>query len=285
MTLAVIMGIMPNCSFEMNEPTRILGLYFSPAGSTQKIVRQICESLSLRLNIPYVMQSYTTPLQRQEFAPIQTGDFVVWGTPVYAGRVPNKTLSFVNSALQGEDNPLLAVAVYGGRHYDDCLAEMAQIATKGNFRVVGAAAMVSRHVFSKTLGAGRPNDADFRALEDFCNHIDITQTVKVPGMEKELVYYTPLKEDKKPARFLKATPRLVESRCVVCRKCVRYCSMGSIQMGEIFPQIVGTCIKCMACVTYCPEKAWLFDDEDFLSHIRMIEQNCAGKDPGNVFVG
>ena len=37
--------------------------------------------------------------------------------------------------------------------------------------------------------------------------------------------------------------------------------------------MTGICIKCQACVRYCPTGARYFDDPDFLSHVRMLEEN------------
>lgn len=37
--------------------------------------------------------------------------------------------------------------------------------------------------------------------------------------------------------------------------------------------IPGTCIKCHACVNKCPLEAKYFDDEAFLSHVKMLEDN------------
>ncbi len=261
----------------MDKVNRVLGLYFSPAGSTRKVVAFAVESLARRLGVPSVLQGYTTPRDRERWAPIAETDLVVWGTPVYAGRVPNKTLEFVDRLVRGCGNPVVLLAVYGGRHYDDALAEMAQLAVRGGMRVVGAAAMVSRHVFSSQLAQGRPDADDWRELEQFCARVEVERAdaPAVPGGAKELQYYTPLREDGAPARFLKAVPFLREERCMVCGKCVDACPMGSIRMlPSGTPEVSGVCIKCMACVTRCPEDAWSFADEDFLSHIRMLESRC-----------
>ncbi|MCF0211437.1 MAG: 4Fe-4S binding protein [Bacteroidales bacterium] len=251
----------------------IYGIYFSPTGGTRAVALQACEALAERLHTDYCLHSYTTPADREQCPPIPKDALVVWGTPVYAGRVPNKTLPFVEQMLRGEDNPLVAIATFGGRAYDDALAEMAQIARRSNLRMVAAAAMATRHVFSATLGAGRPSPTDIESLTAFCRECNLTERIALPGEEKELTYYTPLRQDSKPARFLKAAPQLDSAQCTHCGGCVLRCPLGSITMEQGTPSITGTCIKCMACVEHCPHHAFTFTDEDFLSHIRMIEQH------------
>lgn len=48
--------------------------------------------------------------------------------------------------------------------------------------------------------------------------------------------------------------------------------MGSIDRAHP-DQVTGVCIKCQSCVRGCPRQAKFFDDPEFLSHIKMLEQN------------
>jgi len=263
----------------MKEINRILGICFSPTGGTRHIVEQAVFTLAEHHHLPYFIQDYTTPSLRANWQDIRDGDLVVWGSPVYAGRIPNKSLDFVRAHLHGCNTPLVAIAVYGGRHWDNALIEMSQLTRAGNMNPVGACAMVSRHVFSNILGEGRPNDEDLAMLRDYLRHIDCSSTIHLENEDKKLDYYQPLREDKKPARFLKATPEVDYALCSGCNTCAERCAMGSIQITDGKPVIEGTCIKCMACVFSCPTHAFKFTDEDFLSHIRMIEQTCSKKAP------
>ncbi len=260
--------------------SKIRAIFFSPTGGTARIVEHAAQTLAARLGVLATMQSYTTPNDRGSWQPIEEGEMVVWGTPVYAGRIPNKTLDFVDSHLKGCNNPVLAIAVYGGRHYDDTLAEMQAVIRRGNMRCVGATAMVCRHVFSNTLGLGRPSGDDLSELEAYCLHMDLNHEVcHLPGHTDNLQYYTPLRTDSKPAQFLKAVPMLNAELCTKCGQCASWCPMGSITNREGVPSIEGICIKCMACVRGCVNGAWRFDNEDFFSHIRMIEQQCQAHAP------
>ena len=80
-----------------------------------------------------------------------------------------------------------------------------------------------------------------------------------------------MKEDGTPARFLKAKPVTDMETCDGCGRCTAVCPMGSIDRTD--PGLVsGICIKCQACILHCPRHAKYFTDEDFLSHVRMLEK-------------
>lgn len=84
-------------------------------------------------------------------------------------------------------------------------------------------------------------------------------------------YYTPLKEDGTPARFLKAKPVTDLSRCTGCGLCAEICPMNSIDAEDY--SVSGICIKCHACIRNCPAHAKSITDEQFLSHVKMLEKN------------
>ena len=47
--------------------------------------------------------------------------------------------------------------------------------------------------------------------------------------------------------------------------------MGSIN-PEDCTEIVGKCIKCGACIKRCPQGAKYFDDPQYLSHLKLLEE-------------
>ena len=84
-------------------------------------------------------------------------------------------------------------------------------------------------------------------------------------------YYTPLRADGAPAKFLKAKPLTRWEKCSHCGACARACPLGSIDRETM--EAVGLCIKCQACVRRCTVHAKYFEDPDFLSHVAMLEEN------------
>ena len=252
----------------------VKGIFFSPAGSTRRVTAFVTKLLAERLGMPYSLLSYTLPQERDSWQPLSADDIVVWGTPVYAGRIPNKTLAFVQEHIAAAGAKGICIAMYGGRHYDNTLAEMSAIMSQGGITPIAAAAVVARHVFNpKRIAPGRPSPTDFDALASWCRQIDVntTKTIQVPGTANA-AYYSPLRADGKPARFLKALPTIDTALCNGCGNCATHCPMETITLDNGYPKTEGVCIKCQACVLECPRGAIRFTDTEFLSHVAMLEE-------------
>lgn len=260
------------------EIKRICALYFSPTGGTEKIIRIAAEELGQRLNLTPEFISFTKPLERQEEYHFGRSDLLVMASPVYAGRLPNKLMPEYRAKIFGEDTPVVPICVFGNRSPDEALRELVLLLEGNGFQAVGAAAFAGRHAFSDRVGTGRPDSEDYSQIQDFAGRV----AEKLAGTDLPLLemdrgeigpYYTPLKEDGTPAKFLKAKPLTRWERCSGCGACARACPMGSIDSKTM--DAVGLCIKCQACVRKCTRKAKYFEDSDFLSHVAMLEQNYA----------
>ncbi len=269
---------------------RIVTYYFSPTGGTLQVARHLAETLGRLLHAAVEYHSYTLPREREEQPQFDADDIILWATPVYAGRIPNKTLDYVRNAIHANGNLSVALVTFGNRAYDNAMAELVGLMEDGGMKPVGAAAMVTRHSFSDTLGAGRPNEDDLAALDCFAEHVaERIQTKQyapfnVPGEAHPERYYTPLKTNNAPAGFLKAKPSCNPNRCTRCGKCMEVCPMGSIgEDGEI-PTFDGICIKCQACRRICPTGAIAFADPEYLSHVAMIERTFAAPKQSEFYV-
>lgn len=271
--------------------------YFSPTGGTLLVARHLAEKMGMELHVEVEYHSYTL-LQEREVLPIfDAGDIVLWATPVYAGRIPNTTLDYVRNAIKGSGNLSVALVTFGNRAYDNALAELVGLMEEGGLQPVGAAAVVTRHAFSDTLGAGRPDKEDLAAIDHFAKQLaekivegqkhlnnQSSNPIKVPGEAHPEKYYTPLKTNSAPAGFLKARPTCDLDRCTRCGKCLEVCPMGSIVPANGTPTFVGTCIKCQACRHSCPTGAIAFTDPEYLSHVAMIERTFAEPKRSEFFV-
>lgn len=260
---------------------KLKAYYFSPTGGTFHVATRLAGHLGVRLGLPVECHSYTLPAEREVLPTLDADDVVLWATPVYAGRIPNKTLDYVRRAIHGNGNPAVALVTFGNRAYDNALAELVGLMHDGGLRLVGGAAVVTRHAFSDTLGARRPDADDLAALDQFADEVAeripvVSDAVlTVPGEAHPERYYTPLKVGNAPAGFLKARPTCATDSCTRCGKCLSVCPMGSIAERNGMPVFDGVCIKCQACRRSCPTGAITFDDPDYLSHVAMIERTFA----------
>ncbi len=265
---------------------RIRAVSFSPTGGTKKIVRLLADTMGEKLHLPVEEISFTLPEERKRTYTFSGEDLLLLGLPVYAGRIPNKILPDVESAFHGNRTPAIAVSVFGNRSFDDGLMELALLLEDRGFLLTAAAAAVSRHAFSDEIGAGRPDGQDLEELRAFAGKaaqkikelqkqqqpaIGAT-ALKITGHNPVGPYYTPLRADGQPARFLKAKPVTDMERCVRCGCCATACPMGSIDAADT-SMLNGICIKCQACIRICPVHAKSFVDEDFLSHKEMLKEH------------
>ena len=256
----------------------IYTVYFSPTGGTQRIAEALANDLSKHLHISSQKIDLTILANRQIRYDFDSDSLVILAVPVYAGRIPNKLLPDLERCLNGSGKTaIIPISVYGNRNYDEALREMLILTEKKGFIPIGAAAMISQHAFSSLIAKDRPDFSDFQALTDFSNKIagKILNNKELTGITYDRdtpigPYYTPLRSDHTPARFLKAKPVTEMDKCNNCGICVRKCPMGSISADNV-ADVSGICIKCQACVKFCPTHAKYFTDADFLSHVEMLE--------------
>lgn len=252
-------------------------LYFSPAGGTEGVAHVVAEEIGRRLSLKPRFINITKPGNRQRDYQFGADELVVASIPVYAGRVPNKLLPDLKARLIGNGTPAVPICVFGNRSPGEALRELTLLLEGNGFRTAGAAAFACRHAFSDKVGTNRPDKTDEQQMVEFAGRV--TDKLAVSGlfpmleMDRSEIgpYYTPLKEDGTPAKFLKAKPLTNWDRCIHCGLCAEVCPMGSIDAETA--ETVGVCIKCQACVRKCPVQAKYFEDADFLSHVAMLEQN------------
>ena len=269
---------------------KVWTLCYSATGNTERTVDTIGTELAAKLGLPLERIGFTKPLEREKEYAFTDRDIVVVGTPTYAGKMPNKLLPDFQTRLHGNGALAVAVVTFGNRNYDNSLAELCAVLEADGFRTVAAGAFVGRHAFTDELAYGRPGWSDQFEMKEFAKRIadkvnnltDIPAPVRVPG-DPAAPYYVPKGTDGQPTKFLKAKPKTKAARCNGCGACVRFCPMGAIDPQDP-AQVPGTCIKCQACVRKCTKQAKYFDDEAFLSHVKMLEQTFAAPKENEVFL-
>lgn len=274
------------------ELKNIYAVYFSATGTTEKIVTRIAKGLSEKMKLPISNIDFTLPKVREEKLQFSAEDIVVFGTPVYAGRVPNVLLPYLTNNIQGNDALAIPIVLYGNRNYDDALIELRNILEENKFHTIGGGAFIGEHSFSYTLAAHRPDDNDIKIADEFtekiCTYIyGLSETPSTPafvkGEEPIRPYYTPRDRKGNPVNILKVKPKTKDS-CTQCGICAEVCPMGSISSEDV-TQYIGICIKCGACVKKCPEGAKYYDDEKYLYHQHELEDGFVRRAEPELFIG
>ena len=99
-------------------------VYFSPTGNAKKVVTTLAQAIADTLDVPMDSYDFTLPESREKVHTYGADDLLVIGTPVYAGRIPNKMLPFVQTHFEGNGALAIPVAVFGNRNFDNGLIEL-----------------------------------------------------------------------------------------------------------------------------------------------------------------
>lgn len=271
----------------------VRAVYFSATGTTRRVVCAIAEKLAGQLGLPCVQMDFTLPSARVNPLVFDSGDLVVLGIPVYAGRVPNVLLKYLQT-MRGAGAAGIPVTVFGNRNYDDALIELRDFMENAGIRTVAAAAFVGEHAFSRVLGACRPDAEDLAMAERFA----LSVAEKISGISKSGLpespvfvegtpfpyrgYYQPRDRHGVAINILKVKP-LVNKKCTDCKRCAELCPMGSISRENV-REYTGICIKCGACIKGCPQNARYYEDQGYLYHQHELEEIYARRAEPTLFL-
>ena len=121
------------------EIKKVWEIYFSPTGTTKKVVTLLAEETAAALGAPLEEYNFTLPKARQSFPQVTSGDLVIFGMPTYAGRLPNLMLKYLNT-IAGNGALAVPVVTFGNRAFDNSLIELRNILEGHGFHTVAAGA-------------------------------------------------------------------------------------------------------------------------------------------------
>lgn len=232
-------------------------IYFSPTGTSEKSAVSITDALAEGKE--YKRIDLTTYGARETKMQFSENDFIVFGVPVYNGRIPQIAVQRLNN-IRGKQTPCIVTVTYGNRNYDDALLELADLVKANGFVVQAAAALIGQHTFGE-IQVGRPNESDVKENQRFVEaFLEVlkkeshTDSVKLSIKGKR-----PYMEGGNGANFRPHT----EDNCGKCGICVRNCPTGAIDL-DCRTIDSERCISCFRCIRYCPSQSKGMNDSNYI---------------------
>ncbi|MFV0418159.1 MAG: 4Fe-4S binding protein [Dysgonomonas sp.] len=222
-------------------------IYFSPALSTRKIVRSVGNAISNSIKEYDITQGLSEDLIIKDDA------LVIFGIPVYSGRVPALATQYLHK-IKGSSTPAVLVCVYGNREYEDALLELKNITQQNGFRPIAAGAFIARHSIFPNVAINRPDKQDDEKIADFAKQCTSAyQTHKDSAKELEVKGNYPYRETSKIPLIPKG-----DSKCDNCGTCTKMCPVNAIPESNPKKTDKDLCISCARCITVCPQHSRKF---------------------------
>jgi ferredoxin len=257
-------------------------IYFSPTGTTQKVLESIAEGFNVE-GVEHI--NLTLPEDaRQTIAPF-TDELVIIGAPVYGGRLPVEAINRFKQ-LKASQTLAVPIVVYGNREYEYALLELNNLAIELGFNPVAGGAFIGEHSFASNdvpIANGRPDRLDVQKAMDFGE--------KIKNKVKSLQSADARMDLKIPGRFpyeggprsMAVSPVTKEDACTVCGTCASVCPTAAISINGIVATKIELCIRCCACIKNCPADARVWEDDMMKNMAKWLNENCSTRKEPQIF--
>jgi len=259
-------------------------VYFSPTGTTRRVLAGIAEGLGAAR---ILVHDLTSPSEAGERVTAGPDEVVLFGMPVYSGRVVREAIPRVKR-ISGKALAV-PVVVYGNRDYEDALLEWRDLVAGQGFTPFAAAAFIGEHSFStaeRPLAAGRPDAADLEKARAFGEAL-LAAIEKLGGAGEASLVGVPGKTpyiERDRSHVEKASTRTIAEICTLCGACEAVCPTGAVRVGETVETDVSGCILCAACVRACPTDARVLDDPGMEKVAQWLYDNFKARREPEIFV-
>jgi ferredoxin len=255
-------------------PTKLHLIYFSPTGTTRRIV----EEIALGINAP-ITEQHDLTLNSGVIDTRLTEGIAIIGVPVYAGRMPEICQQRMEK-LSADQIPVVLVVLYGNREFEDALLELRDFARSKGFILKAAAAFIGEHSYSTAtnpVAANRPDQDDLEKARLFGEAIAQSLQEEQQPFEPVIPGSVPYRE-RPPLGGI--SPSLIQERCTRCGICIKICPRNVITLTDQIITDPSDCIICCACVKNCPEQARVLDHPALNARREMLSTNySARKEP------
>lgn len=252
-------------------------VYFSPTGTTRKVIMEAARNIDLKS----VSFDLTVHKEKKPVLQFKKNDFVIFGIPVYSGRVPQTFLEYFDT-LKGDNTPAALMATYGCREYEDALLELKTEVENRGFKVIGAGAFPVEHSIVRSIGLSRPNKSDMKIIADFGIQLNrrLKQEESFDGFNIQVPGNSPYRKYSRTPLY----PKTDVSRCTECGACAKSCPSGAISSADPKKTNNKKCISCLKCVRGCKQKARYVNKFKLKMAQRKLTKVCQNDKAADIFL-
>jgi len=264
------------------EVKKVKLIYFSPTGTTQKVLESIAEGIAVE-DVEHI--NLTLPEGAQQIVSPLSDELAIIGAPVYGGRVPADAINRFKQ-IKASKTLAIPIVVYGNREFEDALLELKNLAIELGFIPVAGGAFIGEHSFATKevpIANGRPDSLDIQKAMDFGAKIkDRITALQSPDAQIDLEVPGRFPYEGGP-RAMSASPVTNEDICTVCGTCATVCPTAAISINGNVATNVEVCIRCSACVKNCPTGARIWEDSMLKKIAGWLNENCSKRKEPQIF--
>lgn len=259
-------------------------IYFSPTGTTRKVLEAIARGVGAE-SLAHL--DLTSPVAETGVPAVIDDDLVIFGVPVYTGRVAQTAVDRLGPLKTSLKTPAVLVAVYGNRACEDALLELKDLVEAAGFAPVAAGTFIGEHSFANAatpIACGRPDGKDLEEAISFgilirdkmkdAKKPDGLRALQVPGN-------SPYRER---TRLPEGSPVTEKTLCILCGTCAEACPTGVITVNDTVTTDAANCIYCCACVKDCPTEARVMAVPVITQIAERLSKGCVERKSPEIFL-
>ena len=255
-------------------------IYFSPTGTTKRVLNKIVEGINLPVKEEIKLHSINLESQN-----ITDNALTLIAAPVYSGRIPIQAIERLRM-IRTHNAPAVIVVNYGNRAIDDALIELRNETINQGFNPIAGGAFISEHSWSNDIhqiAKGRPDVDDLQKAKEFGKSISALISNNELLKEKSLLNIPGNSKYKERKDLPKFAPVVNHDRCDLNGKCASVCPVGAISISDKVNIDENKCILCSSCIKHCPENALSFENPWIKNVVEWFSTNLTERNEPEFF--